>query len=310
MWIVAGQTWSYYIRTIPWFVWPAWPMAIWGLITWRAQWRQPHILLPLSVMVASLGYLAFGHPPSDSALLALIVPSVLLGAFGMPALQRGMANLIDWFALMAFSGFGILVWVFWMGMLVGAPQWVVGRMHVVLPGFVPSFSAIWFLVALVSTLLWAALVRWRIRSRPVMVWRSAVMSAGGLALIWALFMSLLMPAADYRKTYRYVASAVRQQVPEGACVLADHIDLSQRSSLHYLGPVLFGDACEWLLHYQDAGMDEPVLSPTEWTLVWKGNRAVDRKERFWLFRRVAVPVGPAPEPDAAVEEEPVPSVPR
>jgi hypothetical protein len=131
------------------------------------------------------------------------------------------------------------------------------------------------------------------------------MSAAGLALVWALFMSLLMPAADYRKTYRYVASAISQQVAEGSCIKPDHLDLSQRSAIAYHGALRFGEDCGWLLHYQDAGKSPPEFSPAEWTLVWKGNRAVDRKERFWLFRRVALPAGPAAEPDAAMEEDPV-----
>jgi hypothetical protein len=114
-----------------------------------------------------------------------------------------------------------------------------------------------------------------------------------------------MPAADYRKTYRYVASAVSQQVTGGACIRSDHLDLSQRSAIAYHGALSFGEDCEWLLHYQDAGKSAPEFSATEWTLVWKGNRAVDRKERFWLFRRVAVPAGPAAVLDAAMEEDPV-----
>jgi 4-amino-4-deoxy-L-arabinose transferase-like glycosyltransferase len=305
-WFESLGVWTYYLRNLLWFVWPAWPMAIWALWTWRFQRDQPQFVLPLAWLIAAMLYFGLGDSPSDSTMLAAVTPMVLLAAFGLPALRRGAANLIDWFALMTFSIFAVVIWGVWAISMTGWPNNIAANFERVLPGYVSQFSLFSFAVGIVLTLLWAALVRWRLNKSPVVVWKSAVLSAGGVVMVWALFMTLLLPAADYRRSYGPVATAIAAIVPPDQCLRGDPIGLPQRASLAYLGPLHFDADCRFRLAYRDElTVVLPPIEPTVWHEVWRGARPGDRHEQFILYQQISR--APLPPPPETVVDEPDPA---
>jgi hypothetical protein len=118
-----------------------------------------------------------------------------------------------------------------------------------------------------------------------------VLSSGGMVLAWLLLMTLWLPAGNHRKTYRDVAQQAGAVVsPAHRCVRTLGMDVAQRASFGYFGALRLDDTrtdCEWLLVADR--VSQPIATapvPGDWRAVWRGQRPVDRQERFRLFRRV------------------------
>ena len=198
----------YFARTIPWFYWPAWPVALWAAWRWRGRWGEPAVALPM-LTAAATSLRALASPSgAESWLLPATVPLAMLAAVGMPTLERGIVNLIDWFAVTSFALFGIVIWAYWISLMTGYPPRMAYRASQIAPGFTPEWIGVEIALGGLATLAWLALVRWRISRQPRMIWRAMVLSCGGVVLAWFLLMTLGLPVFDERNTYRDVADHV------------------------------------------------------------------------------------------------------
>ncbi|WP_176256736.1 ArnT family glycosyltransferase [Derxia lacustris] len=297
-WIASPRLWSFYPQNAVWFLWPLWPIAVWGAWVWRQHWRLPQFALPTAGLLAGLLYIGFGRTPGDSALLVLMPAMAMLAAFGLPTLRRGASNLIDWFALIAFTLFALWLWFTWMTTLSGWPPRYALNLAKRAPGWEGRFSFAELLVAAAVCVGWVRLVLWRVREQPEVLWRSAVLSAGGITLCWSLFMTFLLPYVDYVKTYRHVSAELRTQLPAGECIQAADVGLPQRASLVYFdGYRIGGSECGWRLRHENRNAPLAALDKSQWQPVWTGRRRTDPTERFTLYRRVGAPaVAAAPRP--------------
>jgi 4-amino-4-deoxy-L-arabinose transferase-like glycosyltransferase len=130
-----------------WFFWPAWPFAGWAIYAWRRQRHLLHIVLPLS-FVGALALLIICDPaPEKDDLLKLLPPLAIMAAFGLPTMKRGAINAIDWFSVIVLTMVASLLWMFWVATLTGVPAQFAKNVLKLLPGFVPEFSLLPFLVA-------------------------------------------------------------------------------------------------------------------------------------------------------------------
>jgi len=288
-WFLSWSNWAYYLRNLPWYTWPAWPLAAWAVWAWRAQWRTPHMTLGLVALGVGVVAMLVAHEIGQAAMMIISAPLILLAAFALPTLRRGTANLIDWFALMMFSVFAVLIWLGWIAMMTGTPAQIAHNFAKLAPGFVPEFSFVECAIALIATFAWGWLVWWRVRARPEVLWRTVVLSAAGVTIVWTLFMTLLLPYVDYLKTYRHVAEQITEVMPRGQCVRPEYLGPAQRASLAYFNDLHFGSRCGWLLRYQNVNQTLPAPDAARWRKVWEGRRATDRSERFTLYRRVEAP---------------------
>jgi 4-amino-4-deoxy-L-arabinose transferase-like glycosyltransferase len=290
---IAGPTadsLGYFARTIPWFYWPAWPVALWAAWRWRGRWGEPAVALPMLTAIA-LALRALASPSGgESWLLPVTVPLAMLAAVGMPTLKRGIVSLIDWFAVTSFSLFGVVIWAYWIALMTGFPPRMAYRASQIAPGFTPEWIAVEIALGGLATLAWLALVRWRISRQPRMIWRAMALSCGGLVLAWFLLMTLWLPVFNERNTYREVATRLAAAFDgQDACVATQDLERAPRASFHYFARMNFatrGDRCDWLLIQDDGPLARTVPSPQPgWSLVWQGQRRSDRDERFRLYRR-------------------------
>ena len=288
----TGPTLAWLAETVPWFFWPAWPMAAWALWRWRARRLEPAIGVPAATAAALLIVALPAPRGSEALLLPLVPPLAMLAALGLPTIRRGLVSLIDWFAVMTFSLIGLALWAYWIAFQTGWPPRMAFRAQQSALGFVPSVDGPELATGLVVTAAWIALVAWRVSRRPRAMWRSVMLSAGGMVLAWCLLMTLWLPAGDHRKTYRDVAQQAGAAIgPSHRCVGTVGVDLAQRASFGYFGGMRFDDTradCEWMLVADRAGVPlDALMPPGEWKQVWRGQRPADRQERFRLFRSAA-----------------------
>jgi len=279
---------SRFLSMLPWFAFPALPLAVWTLWIRRHDWRTPQQILPLTFLLLTLLMLAWAFRPREIPSLLLLPPLALLATPGALALRRGAANAFDWFAMSTFSLFVVVVWVCWSAMALGWPEKLAKRIVVLRPGFVGEFNLLALLVGLMATAWWI----WLIFTAPRSPYRSLTHWTLGFTTLWLLATTLILPWFDYGKTYRPVAQAIARALPDNhGCLAERKLTDAQLASLAYfleIEPVAesskAGQACNWLLVVGDT-RGELAAPGSQWTKVWEGNRPGDRREKFRLFRR-------------------------
>ena len=288
------REWRALGQLLLWFTWPAWPLALWTLWRWRRQVGSRHVALPLWFALVAVATTLF-TPSSDRSLLLGLPAIAALAAFALPTFSRSASALIDWFTLLFFSGCAIVIWVIWVSLQTGIPPKPAANVARLAPGFEPSFSALAFVVALLATIAWAWLVRWRTGRHRSVIWKSLVLPAGGAALGWLLLMTLWLPVLDYARSYAPVVRGVVRQMDGGGCVETLGMSRGQLAAFRFHGaldlqPATRTATCRWLI--APAGFQPAMaiaLDMHDWQLVTRvrsARRTADPNENFLLFRRV------------------------
>lgn len=286
----AGRDWRSAGRLLLWFTWPAWPLALWTLWRWRRQLACPHVALPLwfaGVAVVT----TVVTPASDRSLLLGLPAFATLAAFALPTLKRSVAALIDWFTLLFFSGWALVIWVVWVSLQTGVPAKPAANVARLAPGFEPSFSLVAFLAAVAGTLAWAWLVRWRTGRHRSALWKSLVLPAGGAALCWLLLMTLWLPVLDFARSYMPLVRVLQKQMDQPGCVEVFGLDRGQLAALRFHGgmavrPAGGAHGCPWLVVAPDVQTSAPMaLDMRQWRLVSEVRRPTDRDVQLLLFQR-------------------------
>lgn len=291
----TGQEWRSLGRLLMWFTWPAWPLALWTLWRWRHQLIRQGVLgrhLALPLWFVSLSLVAtFTTASADRSLLLALPALASLAAFSLPTLGRSVAALIDWFTLLFFSGCALVIWVVWIALQTGVPQQPAANVARLAPGFEHSFSLATFLIAILATLAWAWLTKWRIGRHRAAIWKSLVLPAGGAALCWLLLMTLWLPLLDYARSYGPLVQRVVQVVKDAPCLETQGLSRSQLAALKFHGQLNLVNTgsekqCQWLI------MDKRNLAslnlsakPPLWIVADMVRHPSDQAETLVLFRR-------------------------
>jgi 4-amino-4-deoxy-L-arabinose transferase-like glycosyltransferase len=289
----ALKDWRSLGRLLLWFTWPAWPLAMWTLYRWRRQLASRHVALPLWFAAMSVAA-TLTTTASDRSLLLSLPPLAVLAAFALPTLKRSVASLIDWFTLLFFTGCGIIIWVVWIAMQTGVPRQPAANVAKLAPGFEPSFSWLAFLAALLATLAWAWLVKWRAGAQRAAIWKSLVLPAGGATLCWLLLMTLWLPLLDYARSLAPLSRQIANLVDKNACVEIYGVGSAQAAALQYHGGLELRQAgtqanCPYLIVDVEA---QPTLSRAvnlpDWAFQATVRRPTDKTENVLLFKRVSL----------------------
>jgi 4-amino-4-deoxy-L-arabinose transferase-like glycosyltransferase len=293
----------YYLRILPWYAWPLWPLAGWAL--WRAFGNgpvKPGITLPLAGFLITLLALSESSDKRELYALPLLLPLALLATPGAHTLRRGAANGWHWFSIMGFTFFVLVAWVYWSGLELGVPPRLHAHLHRLQPAYSPGFRWLPFVFGALYTVGWFTVLARLKRDpqRPAMVW------AAGVTVTWALLATLFIAWLDIGKSYRGMMAGLAAALPaKYDCLSTREVGEPQRALLHYyLGIRAYRDEepsrrrdCDVLLVQ---GTPQHASAPGgNWTQVWEGNRPGDKAERYRLYRRTAVGgelVAPPPTP--------------
>lgn len=285
------QTAGDYLSMLPWFAWPALPLALWTLRSKRRFLGEPRYLLPLLAIPAAWLTLTLTFEARSNSALLMLPPLALLAAPGIATLRRGAANAFDWFSIMTFSLFCILAWVGWSAMVLGWPEKLAARAIKLTPGFSGEFRPLAVAIAVVATIAWCWMLTTGQRQRSP--WRGLVHWLSGLTALWLLLMTLWLPWIEYGKSYRSIGTALKTALPAShGCVIGRGLSDSNRALIDYWANIPLhadkeygSDRCNWLLVPRDASQNRN-LDLSGWTVAAEMRRPSERSERFILYRRV------------------------
>lgn len=277
---------GYYPKLVLWYAWPAWPLAAWAL--WKnRRYELPMLQLPLLSFAVLLLLLTFSSNTHTEDAMPLLLPLAVLGAVELDSLRRGAAAFLNWFGLMAFGFFSLLVWLGWAAMNFGWPARLAARAEYFSPFYEPRFSWLTLVLALLATAVWVwAVTRRHLRGRQAITnW------AAGLTLLWGLLLTLWLPFLDAAKSYQPVVQAMVKAMPAGdQCVSVDVAQMMARLSWPYysglhLQAVRQGDDQPCNLQLR-VGQRDAVPQLPGWQLRWQGSRPRDKHEVYYLLQRV------------------------
>ncbi len=289
----APREWRSLSRLLLWFTWPALPLALWTLWRWRRQLASRHVALPLWFVLVAVGSTLMANRAGDRALLVALPMFAALAAFALPTLRRSVAALVDWFTLLFFTGSTIIIWVIWIAMQTGVPRQPAANVAKLAPGFVPSFSLTAFLIALVATLAWAWLVRWRVGRHQAALWKSLVLPAGGAALSWLLLTTLWLPLLNYSLSYGPLVQAIVPSLGSPVCVEVHGLSRPQIAAFRFYSTLELvstsgNERCPWMLVNDDAAAALPdVVNSGAWTLHSRVRHPTDRDRNVLVYQRTA-----------------------
>ena len=296
--------WRGLFDLLVWFMWPAWPLVLWTLWQWRRQWLlrnwSRHLVLPLWFMALAI-CVALMTRTEDQTLMLALPPMATLAAFALPTFRRSFSAFIDWFTLIFFTGCAFIIWVIWIAMQTGWPPQPAANVARLAPGFIPTFSGLAFVIALMATAIWAWLVRWRVCRHRQAMWKSLVLPSGGAALCWLLLMSLWLPLLDFARSYVPWVQQIQQTIKvhdsaSPGCMMTYGLNVGQMTAFHYHGgfeikPLDDAESpqiasCYWLLVDNDSRPElAQVAHVKEWRRVETIKRPANKNEDVTLYVR-------------------------
>lgn len=285
----APHTAYFWSETLPWFLFPALPLALMALWQQRdnAQaWAPVQFSLTLFAVLLAVLWISASARPNYA--LPLLVPLCLLAGPAVDAFPARLDRAWDWSSRVLFGTLAVVIWSIWAWLLVRGP---LPESLAALGQYLPLDYRPTFDVNIVTTaLLLTALPVLVARALKGVQGRGLVTWVAGLALCWGLISTLWLGWLDYAKSYRSVFVSMRMALPrEHHCIASAGLGESERAMLHYIlgvntvrTEVKTHNNCDLLLINGLAVMP-PHNVDRRWRLVWEGARPSDLRERFWLF---------------------------
>ncbi len=150
---------AFYLKLLPWYAWPALPLALWSL--WenrRAITRTPGVQLPLIAFSVILVVLSLTANSRELYALPVLLPLSLLATASLTTLPRVAAVALNWLGVLVFGLVALLLWLGWIALMTNQPAAIAVFLKNYQPGFESTFSGATFGIALAFTLLWLVTV--------------------------------------------------------------------------------------------------------------------------------------------------------
>ena len=306
-WEILGD-WG---QDLPWFWWPLWPLAGYGLWRWRHYLAHAHVALPVVFVASALLSSALIQSPAEAQALAALPALAVLSSLALPTLQRSWRVAFDGFSISVYSVAIALVWLGWIAIATGWPTRIANNFERQTPGFEYALSWPVLLLALGLTLCWVGLAIWRLRSRHAWLLREPLIAAAGLVIGWTLLMSLWLPSLNYARSYEAMALELRTHLPatlgtptpggptSEACISSAGLSRAHHAALKVHAQLDFAPdfgGCAWILLQSTPNQIDTLQrnslallgtgqNQSVWVVRWEGQRVADRRERFRLLQR-------------------------
>src|SRR5713226_2966522 len=277
---------GFYLKTLLWYAWPAWPLAFWVLWRRRNEIRQmPQMQLLITAFLVMLLVLSLSADGQNLYALPILLPLALLACAGLPLLKEKMSRAGNWLAIGLFGMVILFLWLGWVALITGAPAGLARFLQQQSPSYTPAVSMVTVILALIFSFGWFVVVTQKRRLQEDML-RNWVT---GLVTMWALVSTLWMPWLNEAKSYRAMIADLQNHLPEDYdCIASKKLGEAQRALLEYYSDIytkrieLTSDpGCEL---YLLAGKLDNLGD--NWQQIWQGHRSGDKAEHFWLFKAI------------------------
>ncbi len=283
---------GFYFKTLLWVSLPVWPLAGAALLRQpRRAIRKPALLLPLVYFIVMLSVLGAASEARELYALPMLLPLTMLAVPGCLGLSDFWIKVWGRSAILLFSAAATLLWLIWAVAVFHWPDFIYQLLQQRWPDIQVGFSMPLFAIAAVVSLFWLLVIRWS----SIDPRQSVLNWSGGVALLWALLMTLYLPAIEQRKSYRQVFTEIRDYLPgPEECVSSRYLGGGQRALLqYYAGLVTFRvevskrhRSCNYLLiQYRGQAYDYLLTGMPGWTSVWRGRREGNTEEFFVLYKK-------------------------
>ncbi len=275
---------GFYLWTLFWSAWPAWPLAIAALWRRRSEIHsRPQLQLLLTLFLVMLSLLSLSAEGRALYALPMLLPLALMAAAGVydsteKFIHIGYRLTTDLFGIAL-----VLLWLGWAALITGTPARLARLLHQYSPSYVPAVSAAAVGIAVFFSLAWAvAMAQKPLRQEDLI--RNWVL---GLVTVWVLLNTLWLPWLNESKSYSAVIADLQRHLPDGYdCVASKQLGEPQRALLEYYANIYtkrveLGGSAECELYLIAGEADNPG---DNWRQIWQGRRPGDRREHFSLFK--------------------------
>ena len=280
---------SYHLKGILWFTWPALPIAIWIIIKdYKLILSQRKLQIPIVFSIVLFITISLTGQANQTNLIPFTIPLSIIAVGGIDRLNRGTASALNWFGILIFGFIGFLIWLGWFAMISEIPTKVYERMFYHSSNYIAEFELFNFMFALVITLLWlASIIKFKITNR------SAISNwALGITMVWVTLITLWGPFIDNRKSYKLIFTDVKQQLTKSStCVYVNNLSDSQINLLHYYSGIKATDPntinkdCRLALVSLNGEKEIPAEYKL-WNEIWTGRRLIDKNYFVLLAKKV------------------------
>jgi 4-amino-4-deoxy-L-arabinose transferase-like glycosyltransferase len=287
----AAHESGHLFQTIPWFTFPALPLAMWAL--WKMRFTalaSSGFQVSLVVLVVLMVVFTVSASGRVVYLLPMLIPLAIMSAPAMRLIPSRVSQWSDWMARIVFGSVAATCWVIWFCYFVADKPLLLTTLMKHLPIDLPlQFDVVGFALALLVMTGWIVVMY----QLPRMKARAAVSWASGIIMVWGTAFALLLPWIDAAKSYQSMFASLSQMLGEHTrCLASVGLGESERAMLAYTTDVEpqrleinRGGECDALL-WQGVANDAPRNMDIEgWQLKWEGSRPGEHRERFWLFTR-------------------------
>ena len=224
------------------------------------------------------------------AMLIALPQLAVMASFALQKFQSSASALIDWFSVFFFTAGAIFLWLYYTALQVGWPAKFLANVRKLAQGYEPEFSLLTFVLALLGTLAWLWLVRWRTARHRHAIWKSLALPAGGVALAWLLAMTLGLHPLNYARSNKPLVDRIAAHVPRDVdCIAAPSLPTHALAALEFQGhwrvdatQNLAATACSIAISVQGEGTPTP---PSGWKVLGVVRRPTDRFATYLVMQK-------------------------
>ncbi len=290
----AAHAKGFWWYTIPWFTFPALPIAVLALRRTLTPLQRRFRSIAIATTGAFFGVLIAAASARETYALPLLLPLSVLAA---GALRLRGERLDRVLASISAIGWGLVtLWLVAIWATRAHPGEIPGSLHVarLIPAIdpLPQSAVIWWAATSALVVVGTAALLF---GRPAGIPRWLVIWVAGIDLALCALLVLGLPWLDQAKSYRTVFESIAQSVPERPpCMVSIGLGESERAMLDYvallkthrleIGPPT---DCPWLM-VQGLDWKPEGKYAAGWKLVWSGGRPGDGNELFRIYHRRSI----------------------
>jgi 4-amino-4-deoxy-L-arabinose transferase-like glycosyltransferase len=264
----------YYFKLLPWFAFPAWPLAAWTVWRRRLAGTDPSgIQLPLTFFLVLLTVLRAASDGCELYAMPMLLPLAVLAAPSVDALGRNAARVLQRVTVAVVAVSGGLLWVGWLAVVTGHAPTITAWANTEVPAQMAGVSNLAVVLSLMFTVVWLPLA-W-LMDVPGQRW--LITWTGGVSLVWLLLMVLWSPVGDAAKGYGPMVTSFRQSLPRYRCIASRAMGEHDRAMWDYYAGIVTQRVevtkpdCDLFLVGDAADKPESAPGP-EWRAIWEGHR--------------------------------------